>query len=171
MAIVAIVPDKLGAALSRLQRELDPEAPMPPHIPLVAPFVAQPPFLPLERHCWRTGHESPPFWVELGELELNGEAPFVRLPVRSGGEQLAALRDALLASEHVLAEGDASGPRAFAARLSHRGDLAISKFDEPGAGAGHRTFLLERFELMTQYPDGSWYERDFYTLDRTVART
>jgi len=171
MAIVAIIPDKLGAALSRLQRELDPDAFMPPHIPLVAPFVAQPPFLPLEQHCWRTGHESAPFWVELGELVRDDATPFVRLPVRSGGEQLAALREALLANEHVRADGDASGPPDFAARLSHRGDLAITKFDEPGAGPGHRSFLLERFELMTRYLDGSWYERDFYTLDRAVART
>jgi len=30
-------------------------------------------------------------------------------------------------------------------------------------------FFLERVELMTQYPGGSWYERDFYTLDRAVT--
>lgn len=171
MAIVATIPDRPGAVLSQLQRELDPDASMPPHIPLVAPFVAQPPFLPLEQHCWRSAHESPAFSVELGDLAVDDDEAIVWLRVRSGGEQLGALREALLASEHVPADGEAYEPRAVAARFVYRDDLVITTFNGQRDGSHHLKFLLERFELMAQYPDGSWYRRDFYTLDRAVART
>ena len=172
MALVAVVPEKLGERLGRLQRALDPAGPeqLPPHIPLAGPFEVAPPFLPLEQHCWRSGHENARGWVELGPVVIEGGV--AALPVTSGREQLAGLRAALLGGAYPLPEEDGPyEPRAVVGRSAVRDDFAVATFEEQTGGPNGRTFLLERFELMARYPDGSWYQRDFYTLDRAVART
>jgi len=172
MAIVAIIPDKLGKLLATLQGALDPDEPepVPPHVPLVAPFEVEPPFLPLERHCWSAGHEMSPFSVELGDLVIDDEVALAWLPVVSGAERIAALRERLLAGPYPVPAGDEPFEvRALAARVSFHDELAITKFREQTYGPGYRTLYLERFELMARYATGSWYQRDFYTLDRAVT--
>ncbi|MEX2157955.1 MAG: hypothetical protein WEB04_00965 [Dehalococcoidia bacterium] len=171
MALVVAVPGTVGRLLGRLQGGLDPGVglALPPHIPLIEPFVAEPPFLPLEQFCWRTGHEQPSFWIELGELVLDEDAQLARLAVVSGSEHLVALRDALLERRFTGEQPETFEPAAIASRIVFRDELAIAAYRERSDGPGDTRCFVERFQLMSRYPDGSWYERDFYTLDRAVA--
>jgi hypothetical protein len=171
MSLVVAVPGKPGQLLGRLQGGLDPGVgfAMPPNIPLIGPFVAEPPFLPLEQFCWRIGHERPPFWIELGELELDEDARLARLAVVSGSEDLVALRNAFVESGFIGDQPEAFELVAIASRIVFRDELAIANYQADSSGPGDRRGFVDRFQLMSQYPDGSWYERDFYTLDRAVA--
>lgn len=166
MAIVATLPGALGKRLEELRRKLDPEGSgaLPPHIPIVAPFEVEPSFLPLEQHIWNVCHDTPPFEVELGGLALDGEAS---LPLERGNERFAALREALLTGKYAPRRTDeAYAPRAVVGRVAER-DEAVLAQREGARGGG--AFLLERVELMARYPDGTWYERDFYTLDKALS--
>lgn len=171
VALVVAVPGTVGQLLGRLQGGLDPDVgfAMPPYIPLIEPFVAEPPFLPLEQFCWRTGHEQPSFWIELGELVLDEDARLARLAVVSGSEHLVALRKALLERSFTGEQRETFEPVAIASRIVFRDELAIATYQEQSDGPGDRKGFVDRFQLMSQYPDGSWYERDFYTLDRAVT--
>jgi hypothetical protein len=172
MAIVVTVPGAPGRRLERLRRLLEPEGGgrPPPHIPLVAPFEIEPSFLPLEQHCWQTGHDRAGFWVELGTPRVGDGGRLVYAEVVSGRAELLALREALLTGKYAPPRSDGSyHPRAVVARLERDADVALARRETEGmepAGA----FFLERFELMAQYPGGAWYERDFYTLDRAVTK-
>lgn len=171
MAIVALVPGALGRHLDRLRRRLDPEGEggLPAHIPLVGPFRARPSFLPLEQHCWQVCHEAAPFGVELGRLVLGGAEGIARLEIASGGDQLAALREAFLTGKYAPPRNGAPyEPCAVVGRVVCRDELALAQWKEAVAQLGP-SFLLERIDLMAQYPNGAWYGRDFYTLDRAVA--
>ncbi len=172
MAIVALIPSGLGRRLNRLRHELGPdgEGDPPAHIPLVEPFRAEPSFLPLEQPCWRVCHDAAPFWVELGPLAVDPGERLVYAEVPSGGERLAALREALLTGQDAPPRDDTVyQPRAAVARLKRPGDVALAERETVGVETTP-AFFLERVELMAQYPDGAWYKRDFYTLDRAVTR-
>lgn len=172
MAIVALIPGPLGRRLNRLQRRLDPEGQggLAAHIPLAGPFPARPSFLPLEQHCWEVCHHTAPFWVELGPLVVDEGEGLVCAQLSSGQDRLIALREALLTGKYAPpGDGGPYQPRAVVARLVHRDELALAQW-EMGAAATSAAFYLERIDLMAQYPDGTWYERDFYTLDRAVMR-
>ena len=170
MAIVARFPDPLGRRLDVLRRRFDPEADraMAAHIPLTALFQSEPSLLPLERHCWRVCHETPQFRVELGRIvEHEGG---LQAEVTAGRDELAALREALLAGQHAPPTGDAPfESRAVVGWRPLRDALVVADIEEAIAKS-NRSFYVERIELMAQYPDGTWYERDFYTLDRAVVR-
>ncbi len=171
MALVVLMPGPLGRRLSRLQRRLDPEGQgrLPAHIPLVGPFRAQPSFLPLEQHCWEVCHRTVPFWVELGPLAVGQDEGLVYSDVTSGRDGLSALRQALLTGKYAPPHDEALyEPHALVARLVRRDDLALAQW-ETDAAKTHVSFFLERIDLMAQYPDGTWYERDYYTLDRAVT--
>lgn len=172
MSIVVSIPGPLGRWLNQSRRRLEPEdsGRLPPHIPLVAPFPAQPPFLALERHCWRVCHEIAPFWVELGQLAVDEGEHTLVAEIASGREAILSLREALLMGEDAPPDdGPAYEPRAFIACLEQPRDVALAR-SEASAPLPSPAFFLERIELMAQYADGGWYERDFYTLDRAAAR-
>ena len=171
MAIVALIPGRTGAALERLRRRTDPDAAdaRPPHIPIIAPFRAEPSFLPLEQHCWQTGHETAPFEVALGPLTIDDQG-VVRAAVVAGGGALGALREALLRGRYAPPGDDTPyEPQAVVAALRRPEDVEAARLELGQVDAG-APFTIERFELMAQYPDGGWYQRDFYTLDRAVTR-
>jgi hypothetical protein len=171
MAIAALIPDPFGRRMNRLRRRIGPygDDGMPPHIPLVAPFRVQPSFLPLEQHCWQVCHDSVPFEVELGSLLMDEDEGLAYYSVASGGDRLAALRDALLAGKYAPPRDEGHyQPRAVVARVGYPDEFAVAQREENTAGASV-SLSLERIELMAQYPDGTWYERDFYTLDRAIA--
>ena len=171
MAIVVVIPGPLGRRLVTLRRRLGVEdgASLPAHILLVGPFLAGPPFLPLEQHCWRVCHEIAPFDIEPGPLRVDADERLVCAEIQSGRDQLVALREALLTGEYAPPRDDtAYTPRAVVARLDRSDDIAPAKREIAGV-VTDAPFFLERVELMAQYPDGSWYERDFYTLDRAVT--
>jgi hypothetical protein len=171
VAVVAVIPGPLGRRLAALRRRLGVEdgSSLPAHIPLVGPFLAEPPFLPLEQHCWRVCHETAPFDVELGPLAVDEEEGFVYAEIASGREQLVALREALLTGAHApSSDATAYTPRAVVAHLQRADDIAPAERELAGT-VTDAPFFLERVELLAQYPDGSWYERDFYTLDWAVT--
>ena len=169
MAIIVPIPGPLGRRLNRLRRLLDPagrEA-LPAHVPLVGPFQARPPFLPLEQHCWRACHRTAPFSVELGPLAVDEEERLVYAEVAP--DRLVALREALLTGKDAPPGRRAPfQPRALVARLELDADLALAQW-ETAAAEARASFYLERIGLMARYPDGAWYERDSYTLDRAVS--
>ena len=172
MALVVLIPGPLGRRLSRLRDRFDPEADreLAAHVPLLGPFQARPSFLPLEQHCWRACHETAPFSVELGELAFDEGGGLLYFEVASGSNELRALREALLEGKYAPHREDAAyEPRAVVGRLARRDDLVLGDCEEAATRSG-RSFYLERIELMAQYPDGAWYERDFYTLDRAATR-
>ena len=144
---------------------------MPPHIPLVGPFEAEPPFLPLEQHCWEVCHRAAPFTVELAPPAVDEERQLVSREVVSGGEQLLELRQALLAGKYAPPDdSSAYQPRCVVSRLERREDLAPAQQEVAEAAPSSASCLVERVELMARYPNGDWYERDFYTLDAGVAK-
>ena len=99
MAIVIFVPGAFGRRLALLQRRIEGEGRgrLPPHIPLLGPFEAAPPLLPLEQHCWEVCHRIAPFPVELSPPAVDEERRLVGCEVVSGEGQLVELRQALLA--------------------------------------------------------------------------
>jgi len=170
MAIVAVVPGALGKALGRLARELEPDAAgaLPPHLSLVGEFAARPSFLPLEQHCWHAGHETAPFTIELGAPAVDEDGAVAYLPVAAGGEDLARLHERLLTGRYAPRVAAAPyTPRCVVGPLGAHDPTALDELAHQTEGK--RAFLLERFSLMARYPDGSWYERDFYTLDRAAT--
>jgi hypothetical protein len=172
MAVIAPVPGRLGQQMNRLRRKLDPDGQlsMAAHIPIVGPFRVQPSFLPLEQHCWRVCHETAPIAVELGDLVLEDEGGLAYSDIVTGRDELLALRQKLTSGKYAAPADEGSGePRALVGRVSYRDELALARWEE-FAEKSNRSFLLERVDLMAQYPDGTWYERDFYTLDRAVTR-
>lgn len=171
MAIVVLIPGLLGRRLNDVRRRLDPEGQgrLPAHIPLVEPFRAQPSFLPLEQHCWQVCHDIVPFWVELGPLLVDQDEGLVYSEVTSGRDRLTALRQALLTGKYAPPRDQAPyTPRALIAQVERPDDLALAQW-ERAAAMTHVSFFLERINLMAQYPDGAWYQRDFYTLNRAVT--
>lgn len=171
MAIVVPIPGAPGERLSKLRRvfELEDGGAMPAHIPLAGPFETTPPFLPLEQHCYDVCHKTAAFWVEPGPAEVDAAERLVYAELRSGGDELVALREALLTGRYAPTRSDAEyRPRVHIARLESKEDVELAQRETEGlAHAG--AFFLERIAMMAQYPDGSWYERDFYTLDRAAA--
>ncbi|MEX1255607.1 MAG: 2'-5' RNA ligase family protein [Dehalococcoidia bacterium] len=173
MAIVACVPGAFGRRLAQLQRRIEGEGRgrMPPHIPLLGPFEAGPPFLPLEQHCWEVCHRAAPFTVDLAPPAVDEERRLLSCEVVSGDEQLVELRQALLAGKYAPpADGDAYQPRCVIARVERPDDLAPARQEVAEAAPSAASCLVERIELMARYPSGEWYERDFYTLDAAAAR-
>ncbi|MEX0785645.1 MAG: 2'-5' RNA ligase family protein [Dehalococcoidia bacterium] len=171
IAIVVPIPGAPGQRLDRLRRLFAGEdgGAMRPHIPLVGPFDAEPSFLPLEQHCWDVCHKTAAFWVELGAPEVDAGERLVYAGVRSGGDELMALREALLTGRYAPPPSDgAFDPRAVIARIEPDEDIALAQRETAGLEPVG-SFLMERIDLMARYPDGSWYQRDFYTLDRAVA--
>ncbi len=172
MAIVALVPDPVGRHMNRLRRKLDPDGQfsMAGHIPIVCPFALWPSFLPLEQHCWRVCHETVQIAVELGALVLEDEGGLAYCDIVTGRDELLTLRQRLRSGKYAAPADEGSGePRAVVGRVSYRDEVALAQWEE-FATKPNRSFLLERIDLMAQYPDGTWYERDFYTLDRAVTR-
>jgi hypothetical protein len=142
---------------------------MAAHIPLVGPFESEPPFLPLEQHCYDVCHKTAAFGVEPGAAEVDAAARLVYAELRSGGDELGALREALLTGRYAPPRGDREyRPRVHIARLDNEEDVELAQ-RETGGLEPAGSFFVERIDLMAQYPDGSWYERDFYTLDRAAA--
>ncbi len=172
MAIVAAIPGSVGDRLARLQRRLDAEGlnGLAPHIPLVGPFQAWPSFLPLEQHCWQVCHRCSPFDVRLEAPAVDEEQRLVVAGVASGKEGLLALREALLVGKYAPPR-DAGGyhPRAVIARLKQEEDVVVGERETPLVDTD-LSFSLERVELMARYPDGTWYQRDFYTLDGALTK-
>ena len=171
MSIVALIPGRTGATLERLRRRIDPDAAdaRPARIPIVAPFRAEPSFLPLEHHCWQVGHGTAPFEVALGPPTIDDHG-VVRAELASGAEEFRALREALITGRYAPPGGDAPyEPVAVVAELRRAGDVEPARRELAGVDAS-APFVIERFELMAQYPDGGWYQRDFYTLDKAVTR-
>jgi len=172
VAVVVLVPGPLGRRLNGLRRDFDPEGleRIPAHIPLVSPFEAEPPLQPLERRCWEVCHRTPPFWVELGALAVDEARGLLYTEVASGGEELTALRNGLLeAFDRPWDEEAGYTPEVVVAQPERRLDLDLMR-SQAASRRPEASFYLERSELMARYPDGTWYERDFYTLDRAVVR-
>lgn len=172
MAIVIFVPGAFGRRLALLQRRIEGEGRgrLPPHIPLLGPFEAAPPLLPLEQHCWEVCHRIAPFPVELSPPVVDEERRLVSCEVVSGEGQLVQLRQALLKGKYAPpSEAGPYGPLCVVARLEREQDLVPARREVAEAAPVAASCLLERVELVAQYPDGSWYERDFYTLDAAVA--
>jgi 2'-5' RNA ligase len=173
MAIVIFVPGAFGRRFAQLQRRLDPDARdrLPPHILLLGPFEAGPPFLPLEQHCWQVCHRVAPFTVELAPPAVDEERRLVYCDVVSGQQQLVDLREALLKGKYAPpSEAGPYEPQCVVAHLERQEDLATARQEVADAAPAATACLVERIELMAQYPDGSWYERDFYTLDAAAVR-
>lgn len=172
MAIVALIPGSLGRQLKNLQRRLDRKGGdgLPPHIELVGAFRAWPSFLPLEQHCQEVCHRAAPFMVELGAPEIDEVERTVCAEIVSGEEQLAGLREALLKGKYAPRHsGTEFRPRALIARVEQEADLKVGRLELRAVDA-EPVFEVERVELMARYPDGTWYERDFYTLDGVTAK-
>ncbi len=172
MAIVAPVPGSVGNRLARLQRRIDSEGlnGLPPHIPLVGPFQARPSFLPLEQHCWQVCHGCSPFDVELEAPAVGEEQRLVVAEIASGNEGFLALREELLVGKYAPPRDQGPyHPRAVIARLRGEADVVVGEREVPLVDT-ELTFCLERIELMAQYPDGTWYQRDFYTLDGALTK-
>ena len=172
MAIIVTIPGAPGRRLERLRRLLEPgsDRRLAPHIPLVAPFEVEPSFLPLEQHCWQAGHETSGFWVDLAQPAVDEAERLVYAEIVAGKDELTALREALLTGRYAPSRDDSTyAPRAMIAHLEREDDVAPAQGEtaqmEPAG-----SFYVERFELIARYPDGTWYERDFYTLDRAVTK-
>lgn len=171
MAIVALIPDPLGRGLARLGSLVDPEnwKRLAPHIPLVGPFQARAPFLPLEQHCQRVCHRTAPFSVDLDLPVVDEGERLVSAEIISAEEDLVGLREALLVGRYAPPhDGTEYRPRALIARVADEADMAVARREATAIDL-ELSFQVERVELMAQYPDGSWYERDFYTLDGVVT--
>ncbi len=157
--------------MNRLRRRVgrSGDGGMPPHIPLVAPFQAQPSFLPLEQHCWQVCHDTAAFAVELGPLLFDEDEELACYDVTSGADSLMALREVLLTGRHAPPRDDGDyRPRVVVARVAYPDEMKVVQREEE-ADKPDLSFSLKRVELMARYPDGTWYERDFYTLDRVVT--
>ena len=171
MAIVVLIPGPLGRRLNGLRRRLraDGGAGLPAHIPLVGPFRAEPSFLPLEQHLQAVCHETAPFEAQLGPLAIDEEQLLIYADVASGRGSLRALREALLTGRYAPPRDDAPYlPRAVLGRLERQEDIGFAREEMVVVAAG-APFFVQRVDLMARYPDGAWYERDFFTLDRTVS--
>lgn len=168
MAVVVLFSGALGRRLGGWRREYDPVGAdrLPPHIMLSSPFVAEPPFLPLERHLWRVCHGFPPVTLELGALRCDrSPGRHIYVDVGSGADELAALRDALHTGPLArLRDEPAPPPRVVIAEPGS--DAALeSAYRQLLAMHEPASYEVDRVWLMTQQPDGSWYARDYFTLD------
>jgi 2'-5' RNA ligase len=171
MAIAVYVPGAFGRRLAQLQRRLAAGQPreLPPHIALVGPFEAAPPFLPLEQHVWEACHYGEPFDVELAPPRVDQDEPLICCDIVSGAGRLGALREALLQGKYAPPrESDTYQPRCVVARIERSEDLEPARREVAGVDVS-ATFTVERIELVARYPNGEWYERDFYTLDAAVT--
>jgi hypothetical protein len=171
MAMVVYVPGAAGRRLAQLQRRLAAGKPreLLPHIPLIGPFEAAPPFLPLEQHCWETCRRSDAFDVEIAPPAVNEHERLICCDIISGGDRLVALREALLQGRYAPPDGGSPyQPRCVVARIERSEDLEPALREVAGVDVS-ATFTVERIELVARYPNGEWYERDFYTLDAAVT--
>jgi hypothetical protein len=167
MSIVSIVPGALGKRLQELQRWLDPDSTGTtlPHLPIVAPFASSPPFLPLEQHIQDVCRGTAPFELSLGSLVLDGAE--AHLPIQGGVAELSLLRRKLLTGKYAPDASDNDGGQRAVIGRARETAGAIEEWEQKRPPS--LTYLLQRIELMAQYPDGAWYERDFYTLEAVPA--
>lgn len=171
LAIVVLVPGAEGRRLQALTTSYDPELAyrIRPHITVVHPFQAEPPFLPLERHCWEVCHRFAPFWVGLGEIRAVPEERLVYVEVREGEESLAALREALQRGLHVPRESEVPyRPHVTLAQPQRKAHFEVARRQLAQEDL-RRSFFVERVHLMAEQPDGSWYARDDCTLDGVIS--
>jgi hypothetical protein len=142
---------------------------LPPHLPLLGPFEAQPSLLPLEQHCWEVCHRAAPFEISFGAPTIDLETRVVSAPLVHGTGQLAELREALLTGKYAPPRTSATTaePRALFFQVEAEDvpwaqeRLAEIALDAPAT--------VEQVDLMAQYPDGTWYRREFWTLDGVVT--
>ncbi len=168
MAVVVLFAGALGRRFGGWRREYDPIGAdrLPPHIMLSSPFAAEPPLLPLERHLWRVCHGFPPLTLELLALRSDrSSGRLIYVEIGSGADELAALREALHTGPLArLREEPAPAPRVVIAEPES--DTALDRaYRELLALHEPASYEVDRVWLMTQQPDGSWYARDYFTLD------
>ena len=168
MAVAVLFGGALGRRFQGWRREYDAVGAdrLAPHIMLVSPFVAEPPFMQLERHLWRVCHGFPPLTLELLELRSDrSSGRLIYIEIGSGAEELAALRDALYTGPLASFREDAAyRPRVVIAEPESDGSFEsaygqLRTVHEPVA------YEVDRVALIVEQPDRSWYVRDFFTLD------
>ena len=168
MAVAVLFAGALGRRLGGWRREYDHIGAdrQPPHVMLSSPFVAEPPFLPLERHLWRVCHGFPRLTLELLALRSDrSSGRLIYVEIGSGADALAALRDALHTGPLArLREEPAPALRVVIAEPES--DAALeSAYRQLLALHEPASYEVDRVWLMAQQPDGSWYTRDCFTLD------
>lgn len=168
LALVILITGSAGRRLQDLRRLCDPDLAerIPPHITVVFPFEGEPSFLPLERHCWEVCHHVRPFWASLGEIVLVPEERLAYVEIEEGKEELAALREALFEGRYAPPRDQMAPyrPHVTIAQPQRESDFELARRLLAHEDLRQRLYL-ERLHLMAQYPDGSWYARDDYTLD------
>ena len=175
VAVVILFDGPLARRLEGWRRTYDPAGAyrMPPHVPLAGPSDCPVPLSGtdgLERRLWCLCHDRPPFEIELLDLATTyPEGRLVYVDIGAGAEDLEELSEALRDGVLSQAPAAAGPPRLVVAEPE----------DEEGARQAAAQLvglpvrvnrLIDRVNLLVEYPDGSWYVRDFFTLDRAVAR-
>lgn len=168
LTVVVLFEGAVGGSLERWRQLYDPLGAdrMPSHLTLVAPFPTEPPLLlGLERHIWAVCHASPPLRLGLGDVARDNGLIYV--DVAAGGPELARLRDALHTGP-LAGQAGPFRPRVVVAEPAGERDLALASRQLPGL-AVRESYQVDRLHLMATHADGSWYVRDFFTLDGTYA--
>ena len=174
VAVVALFEGPLARRLERWRRTYDPAGAygMPPYIPLVSPTACQTPLTGsggLERYLWRLCHVRPPIEIELLDLATTyPEGRLVYAEIGVGARELEDLSTALRSGP--LEGGPAPGgpPRLVIAEPENEDEAQRAAAQLVGLPV-RITRLIDRVHLLVAYPNGSWYERDFFTLDGTYA--
>ena len=167
LTVVVLFEGALGRRLERWRRCYDPLGAdlVPPHLTLVAPFLAEPPLLALERHLWAVCHASPRVWLELGDGARDNGLIYVDVAV--GGPELAALREALYTGP-LAGQAGPFRPRVVVAEPASEQELALASRQLLGLPV-RVSYEVTHVHLMAAHADGSWYVRDFFGLDGTYA--